>query len=529
MTAPPADSSAPRQSLWTAMAVGGIAGCLLLLIGVQLIQHAPFYDELLHVLAARGVIATGHPLIAGGEYTRAEGYTRLVAASMRIFGDTLSAARVPALISAAALVTLTGAWVTRRAGAGAGAMASLALAIMPSSMALAAMARFYALHALAILALGIAVFEASVPGRRRGRAIACYGIALGAFAVAGLLQAALLYIALPLIVTAAVVNALIDYRAAVRRWFHTHRWQAIAGTAFVVICALVVGRVSGLFVMMHQVPRWAADSSNDVNYYNRLLLSELPLLWPLVPVLALAALRTDRRIALYSGIIAIGALLIHSGVAWKADRYVYYALPWLAVLIGMGLVATANWIGSSLQRGLTRPGWAGAAATALLLCVVLGNSEEAQRAGRILLRRPRAVDLGALFAEPSWAPVLSELQESARSVNRIVTSDSMKALYYLGRYDYEMNASAVEETDSGADFGIDQKTGRPAIGSARALQRVLDMPGVTLTVIERKKLAIERGVPADAAQVLKRRCTALALPQNEDIAAWRCDTPDGSR
>ena len=528
MTDPPADSSAPRQSLWTAMAVGGIAACLLLLIGVQLIQHAPFYDELLHVLAARGVIATGHPLIAGGEYTRAEGYTRLVAASMRIFGDTLSAARVPALISEAALVALTGAWVTRRAGAGAGAVASLVLAIMPSSMALAVMARFYALHALAILVLGIAVFEASVPGRRRGRAIACYGIAVAACAVAGPLQAALLYIALSLIVTAALVNALIDYRAAAERWLRTHTWQVIAGVALVAIFALLIGEMSGLFAMMHQVPRWAAGSSNDVNYYNRILLRELPLLWPLVPVLALAALRTDRRIGLYSGIIAVGALLIHSGVAWKADRYVYYALPWFAVLIGIGLVATAKWIGSSLQRGLARPGWAGAAATALLLCVVLGNSEEAQRAGRILLRGPRAVDREALFAEPSWAPALSELQEAARSANRIVTSDSMKALYYLGRYDYEMNASTVEETDSGADFGIDQRAGRPAIGSARALQRVLDMPGVTLAVIERKKLALERGVPADAVQVLERRCTALALPQNEDIAAWRCGARDGS-
>jgi hypothetical protein len=104
----------------------------------------------------------------------------------------------------------------------------------------------------------------------------------------------------------------------------------------------------------------------------------------------------------------------------------------------------------------------------------------------------------------------------------------MKALYYLGRYDYELNASIVLETSTHAEFGLDERTGRRAIGTAQSTAQVLDMPGTTILVLEEEKLGIPAGVPADAVELIAARCSILAVPAVAGVRAWRCPANPGS-
>ena len=98
----------------------GIPGAVLIwLLAAAVIDHPVHYDELLHLLAARGLLGTGEPVIASGLYERAEVFTRMVSWSLSAFGSDPVSARIPAVFWAGVLVWLTGAWVAARAGRGA--------------------------------------------------------------------------------------------------------------------------------------------------------------------------------------------------------------------------------------------------------------------------------------------------------------------------------------------------------------------------------------------------------------------------
>ncbi|MFC1809143.1 hypothetical protein ACFL3D_03370, partial [Candidatus Omnitrophota bacterium] len=57
-----------------------------------------WHDELYHVLAAKGIVETGAPVIPPGyEYTRALGYTQLVAGLFKLFGISEGVARIPSI------------------------------------------------------------------------------------------------------------------------------------------------------------------------------------------------------------------------------------------------------------------------------------------------------------------------------------------------------------------------------------------------------------------------------------------------
>src|SRR5690606_20385989 len=126
---------------------------------------------------------------------------------------------------------------------------------------------------------------------------------------------------------------------------------------------------------------------------------------------------------------------------------------------------------------------AGAAVVALAL-VVTALSEEGRRAARLVLGRAMPEQALSYHAETDWASAMAPLAPSLAAADRIVTSNAMKALYYFGRYDYELNASIVGETDTRAEFGVDRRTGGRAIGTALSVSEVLEMPGTSLVVIE---------------------------------------------
>ena len=108
---------------------------------------------------------------------------------------------------------------------------------------------------------------------------------------------------------------------------------------------------------------------------------------------------------------------------------------------------------------------------------------------------------------------------------RVITSNSMKALYYLGRYDLELNATIVPETDTQAEFGRDERTGRRVISRPESVSRALSGPGDSLVVLETEKIGRASGVPTDAFDVIRERCLEIALPESTLLRAWRCTPP----
>jgi hypothetical protein len=508
---------------WSAALGAGLLGAgLLALLSRAVIDHPVHYDELLHILAARGLIRSGLPAIADGLYERAELYTRAVAWSFRAFGDSAVSARLPALAAGAALALLMGTWLTRKAGLLAGALGVVVLCSLPMTIDVSVFARFYTVHALLMALLFIAAFEATQPGRSRQ-------FRVGAAAAAAILiplgwhfqETTVIAIGAAVAATGAVL--LLDHWAGARAFVLRRPALVLVTLAAMALLALAALTYGGLLDVFNGTALWAARDAARPQFYIVGLRDALPLLWPLLPLAAaLAISRPDhRRLGIFCVVLAASALVVHSIAAQKTMRYVYYLAPWMSVLWA---IAVAEVVAGARTRGrLALP------IAMALLAAAFALSLEGSRTLNLAAGRTANLEQRPFRDEPDWTPIVAQLAPRVREATRVVSSNSMKALYYLGRYDFELNATIVPETETGTEFGVDARSGRQAIGADASIARVLAMPGTTLVVIEESKIGRESGVTTAAFTEIELRCGELRLAPGSGARAWWCDSSPAPR
>jgi hypothetical protein len=85
---------------------------------------------------------------------------------------------------------------------------------------------------------------------------------------------------------------------------------------------------------------WAAgpERAENVRYYHQTLNKQLGLLWSLFPIAAVIAVVNRGKPMLFAALFVAVTLGVHSLAAQKDERYVFYILPFIAVLLGVGLV-----------------------------------------------------------------------------------------------------------------------------------------------------------------------------------------------
>jgi len=522
----------PMELTWTAtwnrgalaMTLAGVMGAVLMaLLSRPLLDHQPLYDELLHVLSARGLNSTGQPVIADGIYERAELYTQLVAFTLRHVGDTLVAARLPAWFAAIALVVLTATWVTRRAGFIAGASAGLLLSIIPWTLELAVFARFYTLHALAAMIMFVSLYESFARGRRpevRGLFLLAAGAAAG---VAWHLQVTTL-VAIGVAGAGVIAVLLLDYHQRALRFAQMRPLLTLAGVTLALALGLLVIFQLGLVQRLGTTPLWAEATANSREYYNSVLSRDLPLLWPLIPFAFLATLFIDRRLAVFCMLTVLAAMLVHSIAAQKATRYVFYLLPLLCVLWGCAIAKSVQLLDVLASRFMPRLSRYATVLGVVLIALMVLNSTEGRRAARLLAGRDGAEVL-SYANEADWSKAADALAPLRRDSIPTIASNGMKALYFMGNYDFELNASIVAETDTGKEFGIDPRTGRPVVSRAESLALLLRDHPRALVIVENEKLRRAVGVAGEVVDLLDARCARVELPREGGIVAWSCDAP----
>jgi hypothetical protein len=513
---------------WGAAAAAGLLGAfVLVLMSRSVIGHAVHYDELLHVLSARGLLQTGQLAIADGFYTRAELYTHMVAWSIRNFGDSLVSARLPALAAGAILAILVGIWVTRKAGLLAGVSGALLLCLVPTTVDVAVFSRFYTVHAVCMALIFAAVYEAMEPGRALAARVALFAAALGIVPLALHFQDTTI-IAIGAAVVAMLALLLLDHWTYVKDHVLRRPVVVVCALGLIAIAGLAAVWYAGLLDQLGSTALWAAGNARRFQFYAVGFRNDLPLLWPLLLVAsAIALMRPDqRRLAVFCTVAIVAALVVHSVAAQKSMRYVYYLVPLMCVLWAIALSGVMTYAADRQARSSGEPqGRApvlvGVTSWALLAAAFL-LSQEGARALNLVAGRDSS-PFGRPFAsEPDWTPLVPVLEPHAREADFVVTSNSMKAIYYLGRYDFELNATIVPETESRSEFGRDRRTGRQAIGTTESIRQVLGRPGKTLVVIEASKIGRSSGVSTEAFSVIESHCEELSLPEGSGVRAWSC-------
>ena len=535
-----------------------------LALAVRLIglDHTPHTDELNHLLAGRsfrahGTFEIGH----GGSYPRAKLMTVLVAAMNAVFGEGLVVARIPALVTGVLLVGAVFWWTRAVAGRLAAWIAAILLITNPMAVYLAQTVRFYSLQVL-LLWVGVTGWygwvvrrmgsgagegggagergAGSAPGKSGLRALIWPAIAL---AIALHLQLLTLVDGMGLVLWTALV--MIPRAAAPARERTGERRRpgalAVAGAialAGIGIALLAVFAKTGpggyLVKLFHFVPLHAAGHTHNPWFYVQYLRYDYGVLWLLFPLWLALALAFRPRPALFCGILFGTAMVFHAIAAWKHERYLFHALPFLFVVMGIAAGGILQRAGAVLGWGRVerrgRPGlvWL-AAALGLVVATAFSTTAFRTTWKMLTVSDERWDDMYRYRGEPDWAKAAPALRAVADSVEVVVSSNDLKALYYLDRMDYTLSAFNLTHVKGNLpEFGISEKTGLPVISDPGSIAKVIDTHASGLVVVERYDWHERAGVPGGTGNYISAHTEPVPLDGHWRLLAFRWRRPGGT-
>ena len=519
-------SQVDSSSRWTAW----LDVCLILVLAVSVrllhLDRPPHFDELYHILAARGWLETGTFALVDGEYTRVRLFTLLVAGSFAIFGESLEAARVPAVLFGTLWVILVFLWTRTHCGRIPAILTGVWLAIDPTFVQLSQSSRFYTLHGAAFWLTAIGVFELTRgPWRARHFAILALTVASGALALSVQRTTLIGFVGLA-VWTIAVLSIAASKAPPGRR---APMWAlALALPAGALAIALFsTGSMADLWYRYQYSPLWALDSQNNPLWYHGLMRNRFATFWALFPLAALVSLRSFGRPAAFSALVFVALFALHSGAGSKAERYIYYAMPFFFILWALALttlVPALHRFISETARPFLRQQAARRASLAVI--VVLGLFVAYNTPVNYSVRRMIIPDTEwQPYLEPDWAAAVPDLVPLAAEADVVVSSALPKAIFFLGRGDIALGATDLAELSRGnelpPDFTIDPRTGRPAIATSASIRTLMLQHASGLVIIDGNQWARECCVPPEVTDFLIEELQPVPLgPWGLHVYRW---------
>lgn len=515
-----------------------LVGAIAVLPRLLWLHADPHIDELYHLLAAEGWLRSGEFQIGTGLYERAWLFTLVVGWFLTSIGDTLTVARLPALLASTALVVALFLWVRSEGDRLAAWLAALLLALSPLAVELSQMARFYTLHALAFWSAAILCYAAARPALEL-RARLGFGLpALLALVLALHLQMLTAVGATGLglwLTLQGAPPALVWLRAG-----SPVRWLLPAALVLLTLAALAAAIQSGLAAEAWQqfrwAPLWAQEFQNRPHFYHLRLAAQYPVLWPLAGFLALAALAWRPRPAGFCVVLFGVAFGLGSLAGMKDDRYLFYALPFLFGLFGLGIAAL--WTSLRLiafdaaeRSRMQLLGWLparpvrmGLIAAALLFMVSAGTAPAMLAFD--LARGVHPHGPGRISGD--WWRAAPELAVWRERAGVVLVSDELAALAALGRADVLISGTRRSEL-AGAPGGRDPRTGVRVVDDLASIETLLRCEPSGLIVLAARDLAFGWSVPMPVRAAIESGAERLPLDQAPELAAyvWQHDhAPD---
>lgn len=525
-------NSSPRAGSSTELALTALAVFVVALV-VRLVAlgDAGMFDEYYHVLAAQQWMTDGtFGSNVDGHYDRAAAFTLLVLLSMRAFGETLVAARIPALIAGSLLPLVIYLGIRRIDPARLPALLAAGFVIFdPYLLGLSQVARFYTLHALLFWIGVFALYAATKwesPLRRR---ILWSMLAVAAFTGALHLQI------VTVIGFGAVVIGLV---LADMRWIlGVARRGGRSKLVLAGLALLVLLVVAGIWIERDTVmemwrrfgwtPPWLEGQGGNVRYYHWFLQREYQAWWPLLPFACVVAVLRRRRLAIMSAVAFAVVFVTSSLAASQVPRYIAYALPFMFIVWGLALADLIPWIGRLCRRAARRL-VGGRWATAPLAIGIAGFLVVTTPAWMKTLRAVNPIAPTPPYVASDWALAAELLAPVLAGETIHASTAGPPALYHTGRLDFEIGTNFLPGGSAGREFDIDRRLGRPVLTSPESFELLYACYESGLVTAQTPHWREAWAIDDAAADWIVANAEAVPIPEDARIRAYRW-TGGGSR
>ena len=510
-------------------------------VAVRLIDvgRSPNRDELFHVLAAQSLLADGD-LIIDGEvpYVRAWPFTYMLAGMFRLFGESLVVARLPGVLAGALLVALVFFWVRSTAGRLAAWVTALLLCFDPWAIFTSQLGRFYSLHALLFFVGAIGVYRAATAGSDRRKLLRWGLLAFVTLGLAFSLQITTVFGVAGLLLWLGVTKV----APFTRRAWHGAPPRFVAGAAAVAAIALALagsGLLESFWSAYNSSDDWAVIRATDLFYYHKRLVSQYATLWSLFPILLVVAFARNASVTGFSAVLLVTVLFLASGGAMKADRYIFFTIPFFFTIAGIAIGTAIPWFRRQIaeilrrwRRLAERPVVLGALANAglvLTLLFAVGSNRASVTTARFLTSQ-HVTEGGAYGQQPNWIAATSVLRSLADSSDVVIGSWPLATWYYLKRLDVSLLAPELTTGEGRLpEFAIPEwYLPRPTISEPESLSRIVDCTGSGLVIIEDGHWRTPWVVNDALADYTESYLDRIAVPEEWKLLVfrWEEEMPD---
>lgn len=494
------------------------------------IDHLPVGDEMFHVLSAQSWMNNGTLSIADGTYGRASLFTKSVGVLFSYFGDTLVMARLPALIFGVLWVLLLFVFVKKNSSRLAAWIAALLFCLAPHAIELSLYSRMYTLQGFCFL-LGVwFVFTMISPDGSPMKKIMLFAGALISISLAVHMHDITLVGLIALFVAVAAVLSI------------QHKEMFTDKKALLWIISLLMLSVIGGLAILYQYwdifdPYWQkfitpafANRESGIRYYHKLLTSSYPVLWLLFPFVVVVAVYKYPRFGLYCATLAVVILLMHSVAGRKAERYIYYGMPFVFALWGVAIATIIpylnRWLSDVAEKLRTklisinneRLFDATFKVSFVSIAIVFILSGSGAFARTINLLQGESYYFGTRLS--NWKLTLPILKPLVEEAPVVVTTNFPKTLYYFGRFDIAFSPVIVADVLGGDEGALDPRNGRPAISTVESLQKLFDEYSHGIFIAEKSEWRNRFRMTEAAADLMEKNARKVELPAPSRIVAF---------
>jgi hypothetical protein len=504
-------------------------------------------DEYYHLLAGQSWADDGSLAILDGAYPRARGYTALTGLTFLMFGEAdMFVARLPALFAGALLVPIMFWWVARNVTLRAAWLAALMLCFADIAIEQSQFARFYTLHALFVWLGATATYGALYSSSSARPALLRLFGAGGCYLAALHLQVTtLIHLGGMGLFVAGYVLTRHDVRSIIsQRRFRAWLIMAAIAVASAIVAAALASPLTSEF---RQTSLWAEEHRNDLLFYARKFLTNMPIL----TLLALLSvwLTVSRRLRTGYFCLALFAIpfIAHSLAGMKSFRYLFYALPFFFVLVAIAADLMLPKLSRLIASVLASTDSKGRAAiplrshpvitTVLLVLVafaaIAGNWSFARSLKRIAIDVHRgATEPASLASSPPdepWDGASRQLRTAIGNPSLLVVADDLRAVQYLGAFDLLLNRSRISDISPAVEFGRDFRTGRRVVGRGALLAEIAACYPDGAVLVPNERWGLRSAVPAEVTRVIEDFAEPIS-PNVEGFHLYRWQhSPRGAR
>jgi len=298
--------------------------------------------------------------------------------------------------------------------------------------------------------------------------------------------------------------------------------------------ALLLGPLAFLLKGFQFSALWSVNT--HATYYFVLYSNQYGVFWSLFPVAAIIALLAKQRPAFFCISVFMVVFLLHSFAAMRAERYLFYAMPFFVTIWGIALCDISRRlyyliVGELSARkfadlGLMRPETLAASIVALSAAWLVLMTPATEITARMVLDKP-ATELRYWFYQiTSWNSAKYRIAELVGESDVFLTSQGHHAIYYIGDFDVEISATGLSDFKFGSgESDIDPRTGRRVIAERTALQEIVFCNKSGVVVVDQRSWRTFAGVNDDVADFIEDNMHHVATPASWGmvIYQWAAD------